>query len=77
MRETLVKILQETEIYEAHMADFQAQIYEALAADVTFTDKGMLLCHNRPLHIYEGTTQWQQIVLYPGRSGGIYQYNTL
>ncbi|MQM23717.1 hypothetical protein Taro_056784, partial [Colocasia esculenta] len=54
LRETLVKILQEPEIYEAHMTNFQAQAYEALAANITFTDEDLLLSspyHNRPLYM--------------------------
>ncbi|MQL81678.1 hypothetical protein Taro_014147 [Colocasia esculenta] len=81
LRETLVKILQEPETYEAHMADFQAQAYEAMAANVTFTDEDLLLSspyHNRPLYMKGkiNNRQLNRILVDPGASINIMPYKT-
>ncbi|MQL99182.1 hypothetical protein Taro_031907 [Colocasia esculenta] len=81
LRETLVKILPEPETYEAHMANFQAQAYEALAANVTFTDEDMLLsslCHNRPLYMkgQANGNKLNQILIDPGASINLMPYKT-
>ncbi|MQM14721.1 hypothetical protein Taro_047656 [Colocasia esculenta] len=81
LRETLVKILQGPETYEAHMADFQAQVYEALAANVTFTEKDMLLSspyHNRPLYMkgQVNGNELNRILIDPGASINLMPYKT-
>ncbi|MQL77134.1 hypothetical protein Taro_009523 [Colocasia esculenta] len=65
LRAALIKILQEPEVYEAHVTELQTQALEALATEVTFSDKDMLLpslYHNRPLYMHG----WQSR---PTRSG--------
>ncbi|MQM08656.1 hypothetical protein Taro_041512 [Colocasia esculenta] len=81
LRETLVKILQEPETYEAHIADFQAQAYEVLAANVTFTDEDMLLsspCHNRLLYMkgQVNGNKLNRILVDPGASINLMPYKT-
>ncbi|MQL99771.1 hypothetical protein Taro_032495 [Colocasia esculenta] len=81
LRETLVKILQEPETYEAHMADFQAQVYEALAEIFTFTEEDMLLSspyHNRPLYMKGkvNDNELNQILIDPGASINLMPYKT-
>ncbi|MQM12333.1 hypothetical protein Taro_045248 [Colocasia esculenta] len=81
LRETLVKILQEPETYEAHMANFQAQAYEALAANVTFTDEDVLLSspyHNRPLYVKGkiNGNELNRILIDPGVSINLMPYKT-
>ncbi|MQL88686.1 hypothetical protein Taro_021251 [Colocasia esculenta] len=81
LRETLIKILQEPENYEAHMANFQAQACEALAANVTFTDEDLLLSspyHNRPLYMKGkiNNMQLNRILVDPGASINLMPYKT-
>ncbi|MQM07124.1 hypothetical protein Taro_039959 [Colocasia esculenta] len=81
LRETLVKIFQEPETYEAHMANFQAQVYEALAANVTFTEEDMLLSspyHNRPLYMkgQVNSNELNRILIDPGASINLMPYKT-
>ncbi|MQL84423.1 hypothetical protein Taro_016942 [Colocasia esculenta] len=63
------------------MADFQTQAYEALAANVTFTDEDMLLsspCHNRPLYMKGqiNDNKLNRILIDPGASINLMPYKT-
>ena len=54
LREALITILNEPEIYEVHAAEYRELAYETYATTVTFTEEDMLLpspCHNRPLYM--------------------------
>ncbi|MQM13103.1 hypothetical protein Taro_046024 [Colocasia esculenta] len=63
------------------MAIFQAQAYEALAANVTFTDEDMLLSspsHNRPLYMKRQVNgnKLNRILIDPGASINLMPYKT-
>ena len=54
LREVLITILSEPEIYEVHAAEYCELAYETYASTVTFIEEDMLLpspCHNRPLYM--------------------------
>lgn len=77
-----MKILQEPEVYEAHVTGLQAQAYKDLAATVAFTDKDMLLsslCHNHPLYIQGKINghELNRILVDPGASVNIMPLKTI
>ncbi|MQL69832.1 hypothetical protein Taro_002109 [Colocasia esculenta] len=81
LRTALVKILQEPEVYEADVTELQAQALEALVAEVTFSDKDMLLptlYHNRPLYMQGKVNghELNRILVDPGASINIMPLKT-